>query len=333
MDQTYVRIDKDKKTTIPVPRLNQVVSSPDKLLTNNSYIIIQNNSSFTFSLVRASNILSPDNFSGTGVNPGERARYTLSGNDSRNVSLYHLSENARRIDFPSALVNFEGGLVYSFVYDGSGLSLFSILEIKLDNILTRSLKEMVRINGGMFSMRRQVTLSAFWMGKYQVTQEQYLAVMNVNPSYFTTAITGENASKLPVERVSWFDAVEFCNKLSQLEGLTSVYTITGRTPATGYSITAATVTANWSANGYRLPTEAEWEYACRAGSTTDWHFGNTESNLVNYAWYSANSGSRTHQVGLKLPNAFRLYDMHGNVDEWCWDWYDTFPSGAVTDPR
>ena len=195
----------------------------------------------------------------------------------------------------------------------------------------------------------QVTLtSGFYMGKYEVTQEQYQAITGVNPSFFdnsgqkdwfeyllldTAPAAGEAQGKRPVETVTWFDAIEFCNKLSEIEGLTPVYTITGRMPATGYPIISATVTANWNANGYRLPTEAEWEYACRAGSTTAWHFGNDESQLVNYAWYEVNSSNMTHEVGKKLPNAWGLYDMHGNVWEWCWDWYGDYSSEAQTDPR
>jgi formylglycine-generating enzyme required for sulfatase activity len=150
------------------------------------------------------------------------------------------------------------------------------------------------------------------MGKYQVTQTEFQAVMEKNPSYF-------KGSNFPVEKVTWFEAVEFCNRLSQLEGLTLVYTINGKD-----------VSCNWSANGYRLPTEAEWEYACRAGTTTPYNTGNNiTTSQANYNGYY----SRPISVGSYAPNPWGLYDMHGNVDEWCWDWYGSYSSGAQTNPR
>ncbi len=148
----------------------------------------------------------------------------------------------------------------------------------------------------------EVTLTKpFKMGVHEVTQAQYEQVMGVNPSYNK----GENR---PVDKVNWNDAVEFCRRLSDL-------------PA-----------EKAAGNVYRLPSEAEWEYACRAGTTTNYKFGDDESELKQYAWYNENSGNKSHPVGSKQSNPWGLYDMRGNVAEWCQDWYGDYPRGSVTDP-
>jgi formylglycine-generating enzyme required for sulfatase activity len=143
----------------------------------------------------------------------------------------------------------------------------------------------------------------------QVTQEQYEQVMGENPSYFQgDEVKGRDSSEFPVECVSWEDAVAFCQKLSALPEEKAA----GRV--------------------YRLPTEAEWDYSCRAGTSTAYCFGNDEESLGGYAWFGDNSNDRSHPVALKKPNAWGLYDMHGNVWEWCSDWYGKYPKGAVSDP-
>jgi formylglycine-generating enzyme required for sulfatase activity len=165
----------------------------------------------------------------------------------------------------------------------------------------------------------------FWMDTTEVTQNDFAALMGFNPSKFPLIIKG------PVENVTWFDAALYCNKRSKRDGLDTVYTYTKKSMA-GDSCTGLTgILTDYSKNGYRLPTEAEWEYACRAGTSTTYYWGS--GDIDKYAWFNANSGATIRPVAQKLPNHFGLYDMSGNAWEWCNDYYGSYKSGAQTDPH
>ena len=196
----------------------------------------------------------------------------------------------------------------------------------------------VFVQGGTFNNgTSDVTISSFYIDKYELTQSGYQAVMGENPSHFSGNLDR------PVEQVSWFNAIEYCNRRSIQEGLTPCYSYSsyGTNPANwpgGWNSTSSNhtnVSCNWTANGYRLPTEMEWMFAAKGGNQSQGYTYSGSNDLNDVGWYWDNWGSAnisTHSVGALAANELGTFDMSGNVFEWVWDIYGSYPSGSQTNP-
>ncbi len=288
-------------------------------------------------------------------------RYNLSNaaGGAMSVWLVGSNDNGYTWNIPCSTVS---GAVGQNVYSGSNKHIvwnaavdfpntscanFKFKVIAFDGNIPPIPEEFVYVNGGTFSMGNtlgggnsgelpvhEVTLSSYLIGRYEVTQSEWQEVMGSNPA--SGYGVGGN---YPVYYVSWYAILKYCNLRSMNEGLTPCYTISGSTnPATWGSVPTSNNAAwnaaicNWSANGYRLPTEAEWEYAARGGATTPDYIYSGSDDINAVAWYSGNSGSTSHPVGIKASNGLSLFDMSGNVREWCWDWYSGYGGEGQINP-
>ncbi len=251
---------------------------------------------------------------------------TISGTGDRRLTGLPANENYQ-LQIESALgwatsgsysesFTLSGGEVHTVLFDFQPLELGAFVEVPAGTFTMGSPLEQAESYWDERPQHQVIFTRDLLVKVTEVTQAEYFSIMATRPS------AHQSCDDCPVERVGFRDAVTFCNLLSEWAGLQPAYTLD-----------VDTVYCDWNADGYRLPTESEWEYFCRAGTTTRFYFGDDPADLADYAWYGENSDRLTHPGGQKLPNAWGLYDCHGNVFEMTWDGYFWYPDEPVTDPR
>lgn len=265
-------------------------------------------------------------------------------------------KNIFRLIIIASALCFAGKLQIDY-NDGTPSIEIDFTQIKNIEIL-QNIPEMVFVQGGTFQMGdhfsegypkelplHSVTVSDFYMGAVEVTQSEWATYMPAK-NWSSYGIGG----LYPAYYVSWYEIIKYCNLRSMAEGLAPCYTISSSTDPAAWGAVPTSwdspwnaAICNWNANGYRLPSEAEWEYAARGGihnaDNLRYSGCNLATDLTNYAWVASNSGTTTHLVGTKFPNQIGLYDMNGNLSEWCWDWYGSTyyqtcnDQGTVINPK
>jgi formylglycine-generating enzyme required for sulfatase activity len=320
-----VTVNKKTGSAVSAPTVNG--SPTNNSITVNTVSPPSNGQSVEYAISMASN--------GTGLSAWQSST-TFTGLSSGTTYYVYARSASDTYYYDAGLPSVSAGITTA----GSSISPTGIVMVPVLGGSFQMGKELGTTGSGDVTPVHTVTLTGFSMSKYPVTQAQYQAVMGSNPSNFSSnPESGETQGNRPVEKVSWYDAIVFCNKLSIAEDLSPAYSINNSTDPAVWGNVPTSDNSTWNSavivsgsTGYRLPTEAQWEYAVKGGITQE-NLTYAGSNTTgDVAWYSGNSGSKTHEVGKKAPNALGLYDMSGNVCDWCWDWYGNYSNGAQTDP-
>lgn len=269
-------------------------------------------------------IVAYDSNGGRGEMPFDTFKSDLPNSLSANLFSYEGYDFSGWATTPDGEMEYEDGVEYVATANTIFYAVWSPMAVE---------SQMVYIDGGTFSFNFnalcQVAISPYYIAKYEVTQAEWNEVMPINKSYFL----GDN---LPVERVNWYEIVEYCNARSIHEGVAPYYNIDKETKdPNNLNVDDEykwLVTTNPTSSGYRLPTEAEWEWAARGGNKSEGYPYAGSNDIDEVGWVRENSDSRTHTVGTKAPNELGIYDMSGNVTEWCWDWFGAVQEGIFTDP-